>query len=73
MGRFEFLLGAEESADPAAPELDDGTFELIRKLLFSIVYFFSYQTRDKAKDLRKREENPIKSEIETMMKACVII
>lgn len=37
LGRLEFLLGAEESADPAPPELDAGVFELIidKTLFFS--------------------------------------
>lgn len=43
LGRFEFLLGAEESADPAVPELDDATLELIRKLSSSYFPFsFSF-------------------------------
>ena len=29
LGRLEFLLGAEESVEAAAPELEDGAFEFI--------------------------------------------
>jgi thiazolylpeptide-type bacteriocin precursor len=36
LGRLEFLLGADASADPTPPELDDAVFELITdKTLFS--------------------------------------
>ena len=37
LGRLEILLGADESADPAPPELDAAVFELItdKTLFFS--------------------------------------
>lgn len=46
LGRLEFLLGAEASADPAPPALDDAVFEFItdqknKKALFFLTLFLS--------------------------------
>ncbi len=45
LGRLEFLLGAEASADPAPPALDDAVFEFItdqkkKRTVFYYSFFF---------------------------------
>lgn len=55
LGRFEFLLIAMESADPAPPEVDGAVFGFIsEKLLFSTLKYFDLKTSQKPRNEKKK-------------------
>jgi hypothetical protein len=63
LGRLEFLLGAEASADPAPPALDDAVFEFItdkiKRLCFFLLCFSPINFEIKNKYTNPQNLDPI--------------